>query len=203
MCPSYQVTHEEEHSTRGRARLLFEMLDGHGDSAIRDGWRSDAVRDALDLCLACKGCKTDCPADVDMATYKAEFLAHHYAGRLRARCRTTPWAGCPLWPSWSAGTRLGRGQRADRTPRRCAGPRWRLAGIDGRARSRCSPRRRCSDWFAAGRPARRRRRRGAVLLWPDTFTNHFHPHIGQAGRRGAGAAGLAGRAARPSRCAAG
>lgn len=85
MCPSYQVTLEEEHSTRGRARLLFEMLHGHGDGPITDGWRSSAVHDALDLCLACKGCKSDCPVDVDMATYKAEFLAHHYEGRVRPR----------------------------------------------------------------------------------------------------------------------
>src|SRR5947199_498240 len=82
MCPSYMVTREEEHSTRGRARLLFEMVRGE---TITDGWRSTEVRDALDLCLACKGCKSDCPVDVDMATYKAEFLAHHYAGRLRPR----------------------------------------------------------------------------------------------------------------------
>ena len=88
MCPSYQATMEEEHSTRGRARLLFEMLNGHGDSPIADGWRSDAVRDALDLCLACKGCKKDCPADVDMATYKAEFLAHHWQGRQWRRPRS-------------------------------------------------------------------------------------------------------------------
>ncbi len=83
MCPSYMVTKEEEHSTRGRARVLFEMLQGHPDSPITEGWRSEAVKDALDLCLACKGCKKDCPVNVDMATYKAEFLAHHYAGRLR------------------------------------------------------------------------------------------------------------------------
>ena len=88
MCPSYQVTQEEEHSTRGRARLLFEMMHGHDDSPIGDGWRSAAVRDALDLCLACKGCKTDCPANVDMATYKAEFLAHHWAGRPWRRPRS-------------------------------------------------------------------------------------------------------------------
>jgi Fe-S oxidoreductase len=74
---AYQVTLEEEHSTRGRARLLFEMLDGHNDGAIADRWRSEAVRDALDLCLACKGCKAACPVNVDMATYKAEFLSHH------------------------------------------------------------------------------------------------------------------------------
>ena len=79
MCPSYRATREEEHSTRGRARLLFEMLGGHDDSPITDGWRSTEVRDALDLCLSCKGCKSDCPVGVDMATYKAEFLHHHYA----------------------------------------------------------------------------------------------------------------------------
>jgi ferredoxin len=82
MCPSYMVTREEEHSTRGRSRLLFEMLEGHADSPVTAGWRSTEVRDALDLCLACKGCKKDCPVEVDMATMKAEFLAHHYAGRL-------------------------------------------------------------------------------------------------------------------------
>src|SRR5699024_8248586 len=85
MCPSYQVTKEERHSTRGRARLLYEMLNGHGDGPVTDGWRSEEVKDALDLCLACKGCKTDCPVDTDMATYKAEFLAHYYQGRLRPR----------------------------------------------------------------------------------------------------------------------
>ena len=72
----------------GRARLLFEMLNGHPDSPVTDGWRSGAVRDALDLCLACKGCKTDCPAGVDMATYKAEFLAHHWQGRQWRRPRS-------------------------------------------------------------------------------------------------------------------
>ena len=74
MCPSYMVTREEKHSTRGRARLLFEMMQG-GD--LKGGWRTTAVREALDLCLACKGCKGDCPVNVDMATYKAEFMAHH------------------------------------------------------------------------------------------------------------------------------
>ncbi len=73
MCPSYQVTREEEHSTRGRARLLFELLNG---DELTDGWRDPHVRDALDLCLSCKGCKYDCPVDVDMAQYKAEFLSH-------------------------------------------------------------------------------------------------------------------------------
>src|SRR5262249_48634463 len=78
MCPSFMVTREERHSTRGRARLLYEMMQG---DPIRDGWRSEEVKDALDLCLACKGCKGDCPVQVDMATYKAEFLSHYYGDR--------------------------------------------------------------------------------------------------------------------------
>jgi FAD/FMN-containing dehydrogenase/Fe-S oxidoreductase len=80
MCPSYMVTREEQHSTRGRAHLLWEMMQG---DVLKGGWRNEQVKEALDLCLACKACKTECPVNVDMATYKAEFLAHHYAGRLR------------------------------------------------------------------------------------------------------------------------
>src|SRR5690606_1521716 len=74
-------THEEKHSTRGRARMLFEMLQGD----VVKGWKSKEVKDSLDLCLACKGCKGDCPVNVDMATYKSEFLYHYYQGRLRPR----------------------------------------------------------------------------------------------------------------------
>ncbi|WP_308207758.1 FAD-binding and (Fe-S)-binding domain-containing protein [Actinomadura madurae] len=120
MCPSYRVTGEEEHSTRGRARILMEMMRGMpagappGDSLPADGlpdpsapgpagaavitagWRSEHVRDALDLCLACKGCRSDCPVNVDMATYKAEFLAHHYRHRIRPPAHyTMGWL--PLW----------------------------------------------------------------------------------------------------------
>ena len=82
MCPSYRATHEEEHSPRGRAHLLWEMTQGE---IIRDRWRSEEVKEALDLCLACKGCKSDCPVGVDVATYKAEFLSHYYEGRVRPR----------------------------------------------------------------------------------------------------------------------
>ena len=87
MCPSYRATHEEEHSTRGRAHLLWEMTQSplREDAIIRDGWRSEEVKQSLDLCLACKGCKSDCPVSVDVATYKAEFLSHYYEGRLRPR----------------------------------------------------------------------------------------------------------------------
>jgi FAD/FMN-containing dehydrogenase/Fe-S oxidoreductase len=85
MCPSWRATHEEEHSTRGRAHLLWEMTQNpdRGDAVIRDGWRSEEVKESLDLCLACKGCKSDCPVGVDVATYKAEFLSHYYEGRVR------------------------------------------------------------------------------------------------------------------------
>jgi FAD/FMN-containing dehydrogenase/Fe-S oxidoreductase len=82
MCPSYMVTREEMHSTRGRSRLLFEMLEGN---PLDRGWQDETVKEALDLCLACKGCKGDCPVNVDMATYKAEFLSHYFAKRIRPR----------------------------------------------------------------------------------------------------------------------
>jgi FAD/FMN-containing dehydrogenase/Fe-S oxidoreductase len=79
MCPSYRATGEEQHSTRGRAHLLSEMLVG----ALRDeGFQSRAVDEALDLCLSCKACKTECPVQVDMAAYKSEFLWQRYKGRL-------------------------------------------------------------------------------------------------------------------------
>ncbi len=86
MCPSYMATREERHSTRGRAHLLWEMMEGKilpaGSQAGAIAWKNDAVQEALDLCLSCKACKTECPVNVDMATYKAEFLAHYYQGRL-------------------------------------------------------------------------------------------------------------------------
>ena len=75
MCPSYRATREERYSTRGRARLLSEMLRGE---VITDGWASEEVQEALDWCLGCKGCRSDCPTHTDMAAYKAEFLSHYY-----------------------------------------------------------------------------------------------------------------------------
>src|SRR5256884_1036634 len=81
MCPSFMVTREEKHTTRGRARTLWEMLNGEE----LGGFRSEEVKEALDLCLSCKGCTNDCPVSVDMPTLKAEFLSHHYAGPLRPR----------------------------------------------------------------------------------------------------------------------
>ncbi len=186
MCPSYQVTGEEEHSTRGRARLLFEMMNGHPDSPITDGWRCPEVRDALDLCLACKGCKSDCPADVDMATYKAEFLAHHYAGRLRPRAdyvmgwlpkvaqTITKLHAARLVNAVSHAPGLARLGRS-------------LAGLEQREVPVFADQT-LQQWWAGRSPKgsgnqgapKGSGERGEVLLWPDTFTNHFHPHIGQA-----------------------
>ncbi len=107
------VTREEKHSTRGRAHLLFEMLQGN---VLHDGWRDEAVKEALDLCLACKGCKGDCPVNVDMATYKAEFLSHYYAGRLRPRSAYA--MGLIYWWARLAALAPSVGQRADTRARR-------------------------------------------------------------------------------------
>ncbi|WP_327719844.1 FAD-binding oxidoreductase [Streptomyces sp. NBC_00490] len=182
MCPSYQVTREEEHSTRGRARLLFEMLDGHGDSAIQDGWRSEAVRDALDLCLACKGCKKDCPADVDMATYKAEFLSHHYEGRWWRRPRAHLSMGwLPLLAQTVGRARLGPVVNALTHTPLLSRAAVAVAGVENREVPLFAGQT-LQQWFAGHEPYGDGAR-GSVLLWPDTFTNHFHPHVGRAAVR--------------------
>lgn len=181
MCPSYQVTGEEEHSTRGRARLLFEMLNGHGDGPITDGWRSTEVRDALDLCLSCKGCKSDCPVNVDMATYKAEFLSHHYAGRLRPRSHyTMGWL--PAAAAIVGHARIGSLVNALSGRRTVARIGSRVAGIEDRAIPQFATMT-LQQWWTRRRGALAETTRGTVLLWPDTFTNHFHPHVGQAAVR--------------------
>ncbi|MEV7810208.1 FAD-binding and (Fe-S)-binding domain-containing protein [Streptomyces flaveolus] len=210
MCPSFRATGEEEHSTRGRARLLHEMLAGE---LITDGWRSPEVRDALDLCLSCKGCRSDCPVGVDMATYKAEFLHHHYAGRRRPAAHHTM-GRLPEWLHWAARTRtapllnaLARVGPLARLGKRLAGitpereiPRlatrtftgwWRGRGPAGggaaggpRAGSAGDP----PAPGAGGLPEP-----GAgnlVVLWPDTFTEHFAPSAGRAAVRVLEAAGL-------------
>ncbi|MEU4247954.1 FAD-binding and (Fe-S)-binding domain-containing protein [Amycolatopsis sp. NPDC026612] len=182
MCPSYQVTGEEEHSTRGRARLLFEMLDGHGDSPVGDGWRSTDVREALDLCLACKGCKTDCPANVDMATYKAEFLAHHYEGRPWRRPRSDFTMGwLPAFAQVVGRLRAGRVVNALTHAPGLSRLATLAAGVEDREVPLFAGET-LQQWFTRRGPAGTGAR-GTVLLWPDTFTNSFHPHVGQAAVR--------------------
>lgn len=172
MCPSYQVTRDETHSTRGRARLLFEMIRGE---VITDGWRSTEVRDALDLCLSCKGCRSDCPVEVDMATYKAEFLSHHYARRLRPVSHyAMGWL--PLWARLVASAPVPV-NLLTRSP--LAPLLKRLGGVAAQRDIPPFATERFTDWFARREPGRAGTR-GAVLLWPDTFTNNFDPHIGIA-----------------------
>ncbi|MFA3872926.1 FAD-binding and (Fe-S)-binding domain-containing protein [Streptomyces sp. MMCC 100] len=177
MCPSYRATREEEHSTRGRARLLFEMVRGGDDAPIAPDWRSKDVHDALDLCLACKGCKTDCPVNVDMATYKAEFLHHHYKGRLRPLAHySMGWL-----PAVARVVAL-----APRTVNALAAVPWvaRVAkALGGVAPEREVPvfaEQRFTDWWRERGGPRGDGHRGEVVVWPDTFTDHFHPAIGRA-----------------------
>ncbi|MFH8344160.1 FAD-binding and (Fe-S)-binding domain-containing protein [Streptomyces sp. NPDC018045] len=181
MCPSYRATGEEEHSTRGRARLLFEMLGGHADSPVTDGWRSTEVRDALDLCLACKGCKSDCPVGVDMATYKAEFLSHHYAGRLRPAAHySMGWL--PLWARLS---RLAPGLvNAALNAPGLARLGKRAAGVAAeRDAPVFAPQSFVQWWRARGTPEPDPADPRAVVLWPDTFSTYFHPGVAKAAVR--------------------
>ncbi|HWL28651.1 MAG TPA: FAD-linked oxidase C-terminal domain-containing protein, partial [Burkholderiaceae bacterium] len=172
MCPSYRVTREEKHSTRGRARMLFEMLRGE---VITGGWRSPEVKEALDLCLACKGCKGDCPVNVDMATYKAEFMSHYYRGRLRPRAAYT----MGLIDTWA--------RMATHAPRlinflshaRSLAPAAKaLGGIAPQREIPAFANESFVAWFN-GRAATDVNR-PRVMLWPDTFTNFFLPDTGKA-----------------------
>jgi FAD/FMN-containing dehydrogenase/Fe-S oxidoreductase len=163
MCPSYQVTLEERHSTRGRARLLFEL---QRSDSLAGGWRNEAVKEALDLCLACKGCKHECPVRVDMATYKAEFLSHHYKRRLRPR------------HAYALGLIHWEARIASRAPRLAnallRSPRLRrAAGVTDRRTPPPLAPRTFRSWFAE----HPRRDGPRVLLWADTFTNFFHPDV--------------------------
>jgi Fe-S oxidoreductase len=197
MCPSYQVTLEEKHSTRGRARLLFEML--RSDSPLEETWRNEEVKEALDLCLACKGCLHECPVRVDMATYKAEFLSHYYAGRIRPR------------QAYALGLIRWEAELAARAPKLAnvltqrapfASLGKRLAGIAPQRTMPPFATVTFKQWLAdrgasAGRvastdgagpngqgPSRR------VVLWPDTFNDHFHPEVAIAATEVLEAAGF-------------
>ena len=209
MCPSYQVTRDELHSTRGRAHLLWEMLEGE---LITDGWRSTEIRDALDLCLSCKGCQSDCPVNVDMAKYKAEFTHHHYAHRPWRR-PLSHWSmgWLPLWSRLAASAprvanRLARSPIAKRlagiarertVPPFAPAPftTWFIArgnrnsvtGTGNRGNGDGANGRDSTDNRANGRggndtPGTENRsgKSGRVVLWPDTFTNYLAPEVGRA-----------------------
>jgi FAD/FMN-containing dehydrogenase/Fe-S oxidoreductase len=173
MCPSYRATGEEQHSTRGRAHLLWEMMAG---SLREEGFKSHAVHQALDLCLSCKACKSECPVQVDMAAYKSEFLAQHYKGRLHPLAHYI----------FGFADRLARyGSIAPGlTNAILTGPVTspmvkRIAGV---ARERKLPKLAAKSYMRARSPARiAGQKPGAqaadatVLLWPDTWNNYYHP----------------------------
>ena len=182
MCPSFQVTRDEKHSTRGRAHLLAEMLAG---DLVTGGWQSSELHEALDLCLACKACASDCPVNVDMASYKAEFLHQRYRRRLRPRWHYAL-GGLPL-AAWAAGLAPAVTNRA--AP-------W-LAKLGGVSTVRPLPR------FVRYRPPKLPpgpAPRGAVLLWPDTFTRSFDPQVVHAAARVLTAAGFAVQLPRGTLC---
>ncbi len=172
MCPSYMVTREEKHSTRGRAHLLFEMLQG---DIIRDGFRSEAIKESLDLCLSCKGCKGDCPVHVDVATYKAEYLAHHYKGRLRP----LHFYAFGLIGRWArlGSVMPGVANFFQRAPGFSAMMKRMLNVAPEREIPRFA-RQTFKSWFFS-RPAVSTSG-PPVLLWPDTFNNHYHPEVARA-----------------------
>ncbi len=172
MCPSYRVTREELHSTRGRARLLFEMLQGN---PLTGGWRDPYVKESLDLCLACKGCKGDCPVNVDMATYKAEFLSHYYRGRLRPRHAYS--MGLIYWWARLASVMPGFVNLLTQTPGIRVLVKW-IGGIAPERRIPPFAPYTFKEWFR--RRPRRNMGRPQVILWADTFNNHFFPETAQA-----------------------
>ena len=162
MCPSYRGTREERYSTRGRARLLGEMLRGE---VITDGWQSEEVKDALEWCLGCKGCRSDCPTHTDMAAYKAEFMSHYYEHRRRPR------------QAWTMG-RIGEwAPLAAKMPRLANLLSPFARGLAGVARQRSLP------TFASHTFRSQFKKRGGetpVVLFDDTFNNHFRPQTAAA-----------------------
>ena len=175
MCPSYMATGEEKYSTRGRARLLFEMMRG---DVIDDRWKSEAVEDALDLCLACKACKSDCPVHVDMATYKAEFRSHYYAGRLRPRAAYS----MGLIHRWArvASRMPSIANAVTQTPGLSSLAKW-AGGISQRRKMPAFAGESFAGWFAHRDRADGNGQR--VMLWPDTFNNYFRPQTAIAATR--------------------
>ncbi|MET0700663.1 MAG: FAD-linked oxidase C-terminal domain-containing protein [Mycobacterium sp.] len=172
MCPSYAATREEKDSTRGRARVLQEMING---TDVRGGWRSPEVHEALDLCLSCKGCASDCPTGVDMAAYKAEVLHQSYRRRLRPAAHySLGWL--PRWAKLaSVAPRLANS--AMKMP--LVGPAaLAVAGVDSRRHIPPFAPKTFRSWFAANVPADAPG--DEVVLFVDSFTNYFSPEVGVA-----------------------
>ncbi len=173
MCPSFMVTREEKHTTRGRAHHLWEMLQGQ---VIADGWRDESVKESLDLCLACKGCKGDCPVNVDIATYKSEFLAHYWEGRIRPR-HAYAFGFVDQW-SRLASIAPGFVNLFTQLPGLNAVAKL-MAGMPQERQIPAFAPETFKSWWKKREKDRKdgRRRAGGkrVLLWPDTFNNYFFP----------------------------
>ena len=172
MCPSWRVTHQEEHSTRGRAHLLWEMAKG---DVIREGWRDENVKESLDLCLSCKGCKSDCPVGVDLATYKAEFLSHYHEGRLRPRSDYA-FANIDFWARL-ASKAPGLVNLATQLPLLRDIAKLAAGMSEQRSVPAFAPQT-FRSWFERRPPANPDGM--LVMLWPDTFNNYFLPDTAKA-----------------------
>ncbi len=192
MCPSYMATHEEMHSTRGRARLLFEMLQG---DPLAGGWRDEHVKEALDLCLSCKGCKGECPVNVDIATYKSEFLSHYYDGRLRPR--TAYASGLIYWWARMASTVPETANFFTQTPGLSKLAKLAAGYSQQRHIPPFAPQT-FKQWFA--RRERRNEDKPEVILWADTFNNYFTPNVAKAAVEVLEQAGYRVRVPRQSLC---
>ena len=199
MCPSYRATREEEHSTRGRAHLLWEMTRGQGrsDGIIRDGWRSEDVKQSLDLCLACKGCKSECPVGVDLATYKSEFLSHYYQGRMRPLSAYV-FGNIDLWAR-AASHAPGLANLLTQLPFLRDISKL-AAGIPAHRDIPKFARETFKTWFHRRQGGPGRTDATTVLLWPDTFNNYFYPATAKAAVEVLEAAGFRVTVPKPHLC---
>jgi Fe-S oxidoreductase len=165
------ATREEKHSTRGRAHLLWEMLQGE---VITDGWRNQEVKEALDLCLSCKACKTECPVNVDMATWKAEFLGHHYKGRIHP-LQHYLFGFMDRWAHLASPA-----PDLANLPMRIPGIRSLVKAVAGVAPQRTLPqfaRQSFQSQYRKVAGGTVGSRGTSLLLWPDTWNNYFHPQV--------------------------
>lgn len=174
MCPSYMATKEEQHSTRGRAHLLWEMLEGY---VLQRDWNSEPVHEALDLCLSCKACKSECPVNVDIATYKAEFLAHYHETHRHA-LRDYAFAFMDRWAHLASAI-PGVTTRLANLPMRIPGLRDAAKAMLGIAPQRTLPQFAPRSYQSTLRNAATT---SQVLLWPDTWNNYYHPHVLESAR---------------------
>jgi FAD/FMN-containing dehydrogenase/Fe-S oxidoreductase len=178
MCPSFLVTEEERHSTRGRAHLLWEMLRGEGP--VKPDFANEAVKESLDLCLACKGCKSDCPVGVDIASYKAEFLSHYYEHRARPR-HAHAFGKIDRWAAL-ASIAPGLANLTTQTPGLRALAKLACGVHPSRAIPAFAPET-FRAWFTRRPPHAPSARGEKVLLWVDTFNDNFHPDVARAAVR--------------------